>query len=233
MTPSLEVFVPGALWLRAYPVGLGGARFDARTTVLKLRSGEILVHSPCPFDDSLTAEVGALGRVAAIIAPGNLHWLHVRSCQRAFPDAVTYVCPGVEKRAKGLRFDFVLDDEAPPLWAQELSQVTLQGARLVREVAFFHRGSRTLILVDLVENFTSATPGTNPLLRIAFRALGMWNRPRPAPEYRFAWGDRARVREGMERILAWDFERVILSHGDVITRDARQVVARAWRQILR
>ena len=103
----------------------------------------------------------------------------------------------------------------------------------MREVAFFHRASRTLILVDLVENFTPATPGTNLFLRIVFRALGMWNRPGPAPEYRFAWGDKARVREGMERILAWDFERVILSHGDVITRDARQIVAQAWRQILR
>jgi hypothetical protein len=69
-------------------------------------------------------------------------------------------------------------------------------------------------------------------LRMAFRALGMWNRPTPAPEYRFAWGDKARVREGMERILAWDFERVILSHGDIITRDARQIVAQAWQKIL-
>jgi hypothetical protein len=36
----------------------------------------------------------------------------------------------------------------------------------------------------------------------------------------------------MERILAWDFERVILSHGDIITRDARQIVAQAWRNVL-
>jgi hypothetical protein len=233
VTRSLEVFVPDALWLRQYFVRLGGARFNARMTVIRLRSGELVIHSPCAFDDSLTAEVAALGRVAAIIAPGNLHWLHVRSCQQAFPDADTYVCPGVEKRAKGLGFDVVLGDVAPPLWADDLSQVAVQGARLMREVAFFHRASRTLILVDLVENFTSTTPGTNVLLQIVFRALGMWGRPAPAPEYRFAWGDKARVRAGMERILAWDFERVVLSHGDVITRDARQVVAHAWRQILR
>jgi hypothetical protein len=233
MAPSLEAFVPGAIWLREYAVRLGGARFNARMTVIKLQSGEILVHSPCAFDDSLTAELTGLGRVAAIIAPGNLHWLHVRSCQQAFPEAVTYLCPGVQKRAKGLAFEFVLGNDAPPLWSNELSQVALQGARVMREVAFFHHASRTLILVDLIENFTSATLGTNLLLRICFRALGMWNRPRPAPEYRFAWGDKARVREGLERILAWDFERVILSHGDIITRNARHIVAQAWRQVLR
>ena len=230
---SLEVFVPDAIWLREYAVRLGGARFNARMTVIKLRNRQILVHSPCAFDDALAAEVAELGRVAAIVAPGNFHWLHVRSCQRAFPDALTYLCPGVEQRAKGIAFDFILGDDAAPLWADELSQVALQGTRVMREVAFFHRASRTLILVDLVENFTSATLGTNLLLRICFRALGMWHRPRPAPEYRFAWGDKVRVREGLERILAWDFERVILSHGDMITRNARHIVAQAWGQILR
>lgn len=231
--PSLKVVVPDALWVREYFVRLGGARFNARMTVIKLRSGELLLHSPCAFDDSLVKEVAALGRVAAIIAPGNFHWLHVGGCQQTFPGVPTYVCPGVEKRAKGLAFDAVLGDEPPPLWADELSQVALQGTRLMREVAFLHRASRTLILVDLVENFTPATPGTNWFLRVLFRAMGMWNQPSPAAEYKLAWGDKARVREGMERILAWDFERVILAHGDLITGDAKPVIARAWRKILR
>lgn len=232
MVASLEVFVPGSLWLAQYFVRLGGARINARMTVLKLRSGEIVIHSPCAFDQALTAEVAALGKVAAIIAPGNFHWLHVGSCQSAFPDAVTYICPGVEKRAKELTFDVVLGDEAAPLWAGELSQVALQGTRVMREVAFFHHASKTLILTDLVENITPDTPGTNLVLRLLFRAIGMWNRPSPAPEYRMGWGDKAVVREGLKRILAWDFERVILSHGDLITSDAKQVVADAWRKIL-
>ena len=107
------------------------------------------------------------------------------------------------------------------------------GTRIVREVAFFHRPSRTLIVVDLIENFTPASEGTSHFLRMMIRALGMWNRPSPAPEYRFAWGDKAGLREGMARILAWDFERVILSHGDIITRDAKPIVAQAWGKFLR
>ena len=181
MATSLEVFVPDELWLRGYVVSVGGARINARMTVIKLRSGDLLIHSPCAFDEALTAEVAALGPVAAIIAPGNFHWLHVRSCQQAFPQAVTYICPGVEKRAKGLTFDEVLGDEAPALWAGELSQVYLQGTRVMREVAFFHHASKTLILVDMVENVTAATPGTNWFLRILFRMIGMWNTPPRRP----------------------------------------------------
>jgi hypothetical protein len=232
MAGSLEVFVPDALWLGNYFVSLGGARVNARMTVIKLRGGKVLVHSPCAFDEALTAEVAALGPVAAILAPGNFHWLHVKSCQRAFPGAMTYVCPGTEERAKDLTFDEVLGDEAPALWADEMSQVALRGTRVMREVAFLHHDSKTLILVDLVENVTAATPGTNLFLRLLFRAIGMWNTPSPAPEYRLGWGDKALVRQGLERILAWDFDRVILSHGDLITRDAKQVVTRAWRTVL-
>jgi hypothetical protein len=232
MAASLEVFVPGSLWLAQYFVRLGGARINARMTVIKLRSGEIVIHSPCAFDRTLTTEVAALGKVIAIIAPGNFHWLHVGSCQSAFPDAVTYICPGVEKRAKGLSFDVVLGDEAAMPWAGDLSQVALEGTRYMREVVFFHRASKTLILTDLIENVTPETPGTNAYLRVLFRAIGMWKRPTPAPEYRIGWGDKARVREGLTRILAWDFERVILAHGDLIAEDAKQVVAHAWRKIL-
>ena len=232
MATSLEVFVPDELWLRGYVVSVGGARINARMTVIKLRSGDLLIHSPCAFDETLTAEVAALGSVAAIIAPGNFHWLHVRSCQQAFPQAVTYICPGVEKRAKGLTFDEVLGDEAPALWAGELSQVYLQGTRVMREIAFFHHASKTLILVDMVENVTAATPGTNWFLRILFHMIGMWNTPSPAPEYRFGWGDKALVRQCMMRILEWDFERVILSHGDLIIRDAKRLIAHAWRTVL-
>ena len=51
MAPSLEPIVPDALWVREYPVRLGGARFNARMTVIKLRSGDIVLHSPCAFED--------------------------------------------------------------------------------------------------------------------------------------------------------------------------------------
>jgi len=229
---ALDELIPGAVWLHEYGVRLGGARFHARMTVIRLRSGEVVIHSPCAFDASLAAEVSALGRVAAIVAPGNFHSLHVPSCQQAFPGALTFICPGTEKRAKALRYDEVLGDAAPALWADELAQVVVAATRVMHEVVFFHRASRTLILVDLVENFTAATAGTNWFLRAAFRAVGMWNRPTPAPEYKLGWGDKASVRGAMQRILAWDFDRVVLSHGDLITHDAKATVVRAWRKIL-
>jgi hypothetical protein len=139
----------------------------------------------------------------------------------------------VEKRQPGLRFDAKLGDAPPPDWAGEIDQVLVQGTRIMREVAMFHRASRTAILVDLIENFTDATPGIGGALKFWFKTvLRMWNNPRPAPEYRMGWSDRAAAAQSLRRILAWDFERIVLSHGDLIERDAHAAAALAWAGLL-
>ncbi len=104
----------------------------------------------------------------------------------------------------------------------------------MREVAMFHCASRTLILVDLIENFTDATPHTGRALKFWFKyVLRMWNRPRAAPEYRLGWGDRKARAGSLRRILAWDFQRIVLSHGELIERAAHQVAIKAWLGMLK
>ena len=106
------------------------------------------------------------------------------------------------------------------------TRCSCDGTRIMREVAMFHRASRTLILVDLIENFTDATPHTGGALKFWFKyVLRMWNNPRPAPEYRMGWSDRKAAAKSLRRILAWDFQQIVLSHGDLIDRNARAVAA--------
>jgi len=165
------------------------------------------------------------------VAPGTFHWFHVAACQARYPEARTFVCPGLETKRPELRFDGILSDVPPASWKGELDQVVMRGTRLITEVAFFDRASRTLLLVDLLEYFTDRTPDVSFTLKLWFRPLRMWNAPAPAPEYwMFGVRDRAEVRACLERILAWDFERVVIAHGDLITTDARAVVERAWRR---
>ncbi len=97
----------------------------------------------------------------------------------------------------------------------------------------FHRASRTLILVDLIENFTDATPHIGGALKFWFQyVFRMWNNPRPAPEYQMGWSDRQAAAISLRRILAWNFQQIVLSHGDLIQSDAHQVAINAWSQIL-
>lgn len=231
---QLTEFIPGRIWLCDYPVRYAGSRFLARMTVLRLNSGKLLLHSPCEIDSALAAELSNLGEVAHIVAPGTYHYLHVPSCQARFPEAQTYLCPGVETKRPDLQFDWILGPRPPLEWAEELDQVLIRGTRFISEVAFFDRVSRTLLLVDLIENIGDDTPGTDWVLRFWWKAITrMWNRPAPAPEYQLGWGRRDLVAAALARILEWDFDRVIISHGDLIDVDAKAVVERAWEKPLR
>ena len=224
----------GRIWLFDYPIRYAGVTFNARTTLLRLADGRVMIHSPGPMDEGLRREVEALGEVSFIVAPGNYHHLYVKACQQAFPKAETHICPGIEQKQPSLSFDAFLADRPPASWADEVEHVLVRGSRFMWEVAMFHRPSRTLLLVDLIENFNDHTPGTNATLRFWFKhVFCMWNRARPAPEYQMGWRDKAAARASLERILAWDFDRIVVSHGELIDTDAKRIARLAWDSILR
>ncbi len=229
----LRSYIADQIWLCPYPVRLAGTKFEARMTTIRFASGQIMLHSPCHITPALAGEISALGRVGHIVVPGNFHHLHATSAQTAFPGAKTWICPGIESKRPDLKYDGVLGDLAPADWMGEIDQVLVGGTRIMREVAMYHRASGTLILVDLIENFTDATPNTGGALKFWFKyVLGMWDNPCPAPEYRLGWSDREAAAASLRRILAWDFQRIVLSHGDLIDHDAHEVAAKAWSAIL-
>jgi hypothetical protein len=230
----LTSYIADQIWLCPYPVRLAWTRFEARMTVIRLASGQIMLHSPCDITAALAQEIVALGPVGYIIVPGNFHHLHAASAQAAFPAAKTWICPGIEKKRPDLKYDGVLGDEAPADWRNEIDQVLVRGSRIMREVAMYHCASRTLVLVDLIENFTDRTPNTGGTLKFWFKyVLRMWGNPRPAPEYRMGWSDRDAAATSLRQVLAWDFQRIVLSHGDLINREAHEVAAKAWSGILK
>ena len=96
-------------------------------TVIHLASGEIMLHSPCHISAALMEEISALGPVAHIVLPGNFHHLHATSAQAAFPNAKTWICPGVDARRPDLKYDGILGDAAPADWMAEIDQVLVRG----------------------------------------------------------------------------------------------------------
>lgn len=228
--PLLRELVSNQIWIKEHPVRLAGGQFLTRMTVLRLGDG-LYLHSPVEIDAATHAAIDGLGPVRAIIAPSTFHHFFVRSAQRAFPGARTYGIRGLERKRRDLHFDVLLSDDGPAPWSSQTDQLII-GNPTMREVDFLHRASRTLIATDLVENFRDDTPGTNAVLRMYMRLLRMWGRPRPAPELRWLTRDRPSVRASLDRLLAWDFDRAIIAHGELLDRDPKQAIREAWRWIL-
>ena len=234
MPYSLEAYIPEKIYIVEYPIHYGGLDLFSRMTLVRLDDRKLWVHSPCQLDTRLKSEIDRLGDVAYIIAPGNFHHLYVSDFQKYYPDAETFLCPGLEKKRQDLKFDWILGNHPDPRWNSEFCQVVIQGTRIISEVAFVHKNTRTLVLVDLLENIgDDYTHEAGLLLKFWWKVVfKMWNNPKAAPEYQLGWGDKDVVKKGLEKILSWDFDRIILAHGNLIESNAKAVLIKAWENVL-
>ncbi|HKJ07785.1 MAG TPA: hypothetical protein VKA76_01730, partial [Gammaproteobacteria bacterium] len=189
---------------------------------------------PCKIDEPAKKEIDSLGTVQFIIAPGSYHHLFIADFQAQYPDAETYLCPGLERKRPELKFDWILGDKPDPRWGGTLEQALIRGTRYIWEVAFFHKPSKTLILVDLLENIGDHyRHKTGLLLQFWWRCVfRMWNNPKAAPEYQMGWGNKKLVKDGLTRILGWNAERIIIAHGENIEENVNSVLSAAWKKVL-
>ena len=76
---------------------------------------------PAEIDDALADQIREIGPVAHIVAPGSDPYFYVDAWQNAFPEATTWICPGVERKRPGLEFDWFLSNHSPQAWARPLA----------------------------------------------------------------------------------------------------------------
>ena len=230
----LNEYVKDQIWLLEYPVRYAGLDLFGRTTIIRLENGDLIVHDPCKITNTVKKEIDELGVVKYIVAPGSYHHLFVTDFQQSYPDAETYLCPGLERKRPDIQFDWILGNEPDHRWSNVIDQVLVQGTRYIWEVAFFHKPSKTLILVDLLENIGDDYQHQAGLLlrfwwKVIFR---MWNNPKAAPEYQMGWGNKEIVKIALGKILGWDAERAIIAHGENIEENINGTLGTAWKRVL-
>jgi hypothetical protein len=198
-------------------------------TVVRLSDGGLFLHSPIRLDGGLRAQLDALGEVRAIVAPNKYHHLFAGDCRSAYPRAKLYAAPGLPEKRKDLKFDGLLADEPRIEWRGDLEQRIIRGMPMVNEVAFFHPASRTLILTDLVFNVPRGRSWGVPVLS---QILGLSGRFGPSRLGRWLIRDQQATRASLGMVLRWDFDRIILAHGDVVETGGRQKLRDAFGFIL-
>ncbi len=217
----LEELVPG-IWTVATPLKLAGVDFGTRMTIVRIGGDGLVLISPCPIDDALAAEIDALGTVRAVIAPNAFHYLYFVDAAERYPDAERFLAEGVTGKLGSTPAGAVtLSAEAPPLWKAELEQCMIEGAPKTNEVVFYHPASRTLILTDLCFNFNPAPSGWPGIF---LHIVGAHGRLAVSRLMRTLLKDRKKVRPVIERILEWDFERIVVTHGAIVMRDGKRLL---------
>ena len=210
------------LWVGEARLRYLGVQMGRRMTVIRLTEGGLLVHSPMPLGEELRGEFAELGPVRYVVPASNLHGhLDMEQYAAAYPEARLFAAPGLADKRTGLCFDGELSATSDPAWADDLDQVLFDGHRLLDEVEFFHRASRTLIAGDLIFNIGYRWPLWT---RLFVNGPRLRRRVGPTPLFRSAVRDKGAARRSVDRILRWEFERVLPGHGDVIETGGHQAV---------
>jgi len=214
------------LWDVSSPVRFLGLGMKTRTTVVQLAGGGLLVHSPGALSHELRTALDGLGNVVGIIAPNRFHHLWVNDWREAFPDAECHVSPGLPSRRKDLADAPLLTDAAAPLWSPDMDQEVLGGLPALGEVIFLHRPTRTLIGTDFVQNMHE---DPSAIARTMWRMAGNWKQFGPSRLERLLCRDRTALKASLETILSWDFDRVVMAHGEILNAGGKDGLANGYR----
>ena len=213
------------LWVTERSQRFYGIEMGTRMSVVRLADGGIFVHSPVRLDATTRLDLDALGPLRAVVAPNKYHHLYVGDYVAAYPAAQIYAAPGLPEKRRDLTFHGVLSDDPPPLWAGQIDQIVFRALPAINDVVFCHRASRTLIVTDLVFNMQRAASFSSWLL---FRLDSAYQRFGPSRLWRLLTRDRTAARAAIDRILSWDFDRVIMAHGDVLETGGHAAIGAAF-----
>lgn len=208
------------LWALERDLRFLGLEVGTRMTVVRLGE-DLLLHSPVAADEALRAELEALGRVRWVIGPNRFHHLYLGDWIALGAEA--WGVAGLHKKRPDLAFAGTIGQATP--WPDALEALALDCIPVTGESVYLHRPSRTLIVSDLLFNLRPTAPW---ITRAAIAVSGGYPGVCCTALERLAM-KRALAHEELSRVLAWDFDRVVLAHGAVVEEGGRDRLRHAYR----
>jgi len=209
------------LWMLRYPLKALGADLRRNVSIIRLASGDLVIHSTGPFTAEDLTEISGLGRPAWLVDSMLRHDTFAKEGRTAFPNLPYLAPPGFSMQEECSTIPLL---PAPIEWGEELLVLEVRGMPDFKEHLFFHPSSRTLIVADLAFNFGAHEPWWTELLLKA--AVGSEHHPGMSKPFKAAVKDEGAFRDSMAQMLAWDFDRVVVGHGDVLETGGHGKLAR-------
>lgn len=223
---TLSAVVPDKIWILDRPVWFAGVRLRARSTVVRLEDGSLLLHTPPPPSAAFADELRALGPVRWLLVPNCFHHLGTPAAAAYFPEAQVVGPASALKRNKALSVH--MDIHAPSFGEQlpEFEALPLAGVPFLDETVLYHRPTHTLLGADIVLRAGAEDHWT---FRWGARVTGCYERVRVPPDVRKKIPDKTAAARSIHAMLERPAQRLIVGHADVIEKDCRDRLAEAWR----
>lgn len=231
---DLQEFAPN-VWVADGPLVFDmGLEFTTRMTIVKLSDGSMWLDSPVPVPFDTLKRITELGPVRYLVAATPRHIWRLERWHTLFPEAQLWASRTTLFTLKPAHLPLtgILSDTPPLGWADDFDQLAFKGNPLLSEVLFHHKRARTVILDDLIQ-INQPLPGRT-LRNAVFKLEGALE-PEGGVGLDMKWTftNRKLARQSLEKLLAWDFDKLIIAHGACIEHDAKAFVERAFQWLAR
>ena len=225
--PDISAFAENIWMMPGDDVRMYGIPFTNRTTIIRLQSGGLWVHSPVVPRQAHFEAADALGTVEYLIAPNKIHSLGVEPWKARYPRAEVWLSPDFNKRHPNIKGNAVFGSDTPNTWKSEIDFHVFEGSSFLDEVVFFHKASQSLLVTDLIQKH-------DPKKQSWFwwavkKAAGVLGKDGgTGRDLRATFRDRSAARHSRDHIMNWDFNNLIICHGACIKGGAKPVVQEAF-----
>jgi hypothetical protein len=203
------------------PMPLG--KFPRRMTVVRLDDSRLVIFSAIALDENEMQALESFGKPAFLVVPSGIHRLDAKIWKDRYPDLTVIAPPGArDKVEEVIHVDCTSIDFGDP----NVSFMSVPGTDgLEAAITVKTPSGTTLVINDLIWNLKKQ----HGLSKLLFRAIGFTgarHRPRIPPlVQRKAVKDKPALRSQLEEWAALQgITRIIVSHGDIVTDDARTVL---------
>ncbi|MBR8837519.1 MAG: DUF4336 domain-containing protein [Stigonema ocellatum SAG 48.90 = DSM 106950] len=224
------------IWVAEQPLKYWGLEVGTRMTVIRLPTNELIVISPIRTDSTTIHQLNEIGNVAYIIAPNLYHHLFVSDFKAIYPEAQLWIAPGLDSKKPLLSADRVITNDRGKITEQldyllfdGFKVLDLSGPSILNEFVFFHKSSRTLILTDTAFHFNDSFPLKT---RLAAKLFGVYDQLIPSVLEKVATREKEKVKNSVQKILCWDFNRVIMAHGSIIEDNGKKKLKDGYERFL-
>ncbi|KAG8949936.1 hypothetical protein FRC03_000213 [Tulasnella sp. 419] len=214
--------------------------FGGRSTAIKLNDGSVWLVASTRADDETIAKINEIGPVKYIVSPDVEHHLSLKAYSDIYPEAKVIGVIGHELKVSPelkLSGQYGTDPEGTLYGYEDEISAVFFPAFANKDVAFFHKASKTLITADLIFNFppkeayskskehaTSWLPGhskINPWTWVGRTFIG-------------GLAKDVHANSGPAKVVAsWDFDTIIMCHGDVIEGRGKEAWNSMWSKYLK
>ena len=223
---DLSSLVDDKIWILDRSLWFSGVRMRARTTVVRLDDGSLLLHTPAPPTEALTEQLRALGPVRWLVVPNCWHHLGAPAAAARFPEARVVGPASALARNKALQLHVDIHGSEFGEKVPEFESLPLDGVPFWDETVLYHRPTQTLLGADIV---CCADAHDHWTFRWAARITGFYERVRVPPDARKKIPDKAAAARSLHAMLERPAQRLIVGHAAVIDDAWRESLTQAWR----